>query len=122
MFSVKLQVFLFQYRDICPHENFTAKNIKKCNEQELSLNEDYQLYIIIALWSLLVLSLVEGILERIKKFPTPFEKFQETNEEVVDPELPIERLFQNATENQLYDHPPNSTPLHGVESSSCENP
>ena len=66
------------------------------------MNEDYQLYIIIALWSLLVLSLVEGILERIKKFPTPFEKFQETNEEVVDPELPIERLFQNATENQLY--------------------
>ena len=87
------------------------------------MNEDYQLYIIIALWSLLVLSLVEGILERIKKFPTPFEKFQETNEEVVDPELPIERLFQNATENQLYGHPPTSfeTPLHGVESSSREN-
>jgi len=97
--------------------NFKAKNRKKCNEQELSLNEDYQLYVIIALWSLLVLSLVEGILERIKKFPTPFEKFQETNEEVVDPELTTERLFQDAIENQLFETPP-----HGVQSSSCENP
>ena len=50
------------------------------------MNEEYQLYVIIALWSLLVLSLVEGILEKFTNLPMPFKKFQVENEEVDKPE------------------------------------
>ena len=79
-------MFFIIFRNICPGKNFTLADIKVCNQQDLSLNEEYQLYVIIALWSLLVLSLVEGILEKFTNLPMPFKKFQEKNEEVDKPE------------------------------------
>ena len=59
----------------------------------------YQIGIIIGLWSLLLLSLLEGLLEKFTDIPMPFRILQEEKEELPEP------VWNNrgTVQNQLYD-------------------
>ena len=52
--------------------------IKDCNVLQPSIR--YQFYILIGLWTLLVLSLMEGLLEKFTKISMPFRTLKEENE------------------------------------------
>ena len=93
------------FRNICLEDknimnpNFSKNDREECAGQELSLGSDKQLYVIIALWTLLVLSVAEGILEKFTNLPMPFKKFQETKENIATPNM----NRSNVVDNVLYD-------------------
>jgi len=78
--------------------NFNADNVEDCDNQELALGKSYQLGIIIGLWSLLLLSLLEGLLEKFTDIPMPFRILQEEKEELPEP------VWNNrgTVQNQIY--------------------
>jgi len=97
---------LKECQDICTpgvHGNFTEYDVLEhrelCDNQELSLGPSYQLGIIIGLWSLLLLSVLEGLLEKFTDIPMPFRILQEENEEIPDATFSNNRT----TINKLYE-------------------
>lgn len=64
----------------------------------LQLSNSFQLYILIGLWTLLVLSMVEGLLEKFTNLPMPFTELQMANEQIDEP------VFNTRTTvNRLYE-------------------
>lgn len=60
----------------CP-KVLNDQEIKNCLDRSLSLPQHTQLSIIVFLWILLVVSVIEGFMEKMTKLPLPFKKFQE---------------------------------------------
>jgi len=80
------------------NKTFTQMDAKNCDSQELSLDKNFQLYILIGLWTLLVLSMLEGLLEKFTNLPMPFTKLQMANEQIEEP------IFNTRTTvNRLYE-------------------